>query len=144
MTTSQEIASKERFLKEYRRDSNPDTNDSRLLVSLRSIEFSEKTNGYLEVASDIYFSNLLYLLYIKKVTAGNDFETAKNKVKSVLIGELEKKRYSILTRAASLNEDTLDSVITERKLVLIDRAIYLLETDESDGVYCNYNVPDDR
>lgn len=144
MTTSQEIASKERFLKEYRRDSHTDTDDSRLLVSLHSIEFSEKTNGYFEVASDIYFSNLLYLLYIKKVTAGNDFETAKDRAKSVLISELEKRRYSILAKAISVNEDALDSVATGRRLILIDRAISLLETNKADDVYCNYNVPDDR
>ena len=144
MTTSQELASKERLMKEYRKNIYPGDEDFRLLISLHSIEFSKKTNGYFEVASDIFFSNLLYLLYIKRVTAGHDFETAKDKAKSVLISELEKKRYSILASAISENEETLESVVTGRKLILIDRAIFLLETKKDEDVYCNYDVPEDR
>ena len=142
MTRSQELSLKEGLMKEYRKDSYPGDEDSRLLISLHSIEFSKKTNGYFEVANDIFFSNLLYLLYIKKVTAGNDFETAKDRAKSVLISELEKKRYSILASAISENEETLDSVVTGRKLILIDRAISLLETNKDEDVYCNYDVPE--
>ncbi len=116
--------------------------DSKLLVSLHSIEFSRNNEGYFQVADDIFFSNLLYLLYIKKVAAGDDFETAKEKVKSVLLSQLERKKYDLIVNDIATDIESIDSTENERKLTLLNRAITLLETDKSDAVYCNFGVPE--
>ncbi|MDA8055251.1 MAG: hypothetical protein M0Z77_06320 [Thermoplasmatales archaeon] len=142
MSTEEWVLEKNGYVKNQGKSKNFSREESKLLVSLHSIEFTKNPEGYFQVASDIYFSNLLYLLYVKKVSAGNDFETAKERAKSVLVNQLEKKKYDILSKATIENENTLDSIKTGRKLMLLNRAISVLENEKSDGVYCNFNIPE--
>lgn len=142
MTTYKELETKDRILRSLREDQKNRTGDTKLLVSLHKIEFSTKVDGYFEVATDIFFSNLLYLLYIRNVVAGDDFETAKERAKFVLIDELEKKKYTLLARSTYRTEDPIDSFDTGRQIVMLDKALSVLETGKSDGIFCNYNVPE--
>lgn len=142
MSTYEDLGPSDRLLKLYKEDLRRGTDELKLLVSLHRIEFSPRTDEYLEVAADVYFSNLLYLLYIRKVAAGSDFEVAKDRAKFILISDLEKKKYNILKRAASMIEDSNESIKVGKQLVLIDKAIAVLETGESDGIFCNYNAPE--
>ena len=142
MTTYEEANERISLLKPYRESVKRTQGDANLLVSLHRIEFSMKKEDYFEVAPNVFFSNLLYLLYVKKVAAGNDFESAKERAKMVLINELEKRKYLLLSRTTLLNEDDIDSIESGRKLVLMDRAISFLETEKNDTVFCNCNVPE--
>ena len=56
----------------------------------------------------MFFSNLIYLLYIKKIVDGADLETDKEKNKSVLIKELERKKSLVLKRSSVRSTDALD------------------------------------
>jgi hypothetical protein len=113
--------------------------DTKLMVSLHSIEFSHRKEGYLEVANDVFFSNLIYLLYIKKIVAGADLETAKEKNKSVLIKELERKKSLVLKRSSVRSTDALDCGKTDRKLVLLNKAIFILKRDEKETAFGGFD-----
>jgi FAD synthase len=127
MTTYEEADERGRLLKPFRENLERVPEDTNLLVSLHKIEFSRKREDYFEIAPNVFFSNLLYLLYVKRVAAGNDFESAKERAKLLLINELEKRRYALLSRMTLLNEDEIDSLDAGRKLILMDRAISFLE-----------------
>lgn len=116
------------------------TDDTKLLLSLHSVDFSEKRVGYWEVASDIYFSNFIYLLYVRNVEAGKNFERAKEKTKSVLIYELEKKKYALLAKTAFQGDHFIDFDNTGRKLILLDRAISVLESCKSESAFPNCEI----
>lgn len=142
MSTEEWVLKRNTYTKNLLKKEKTKEDDSKLLVSLHSIEFSRNNEGYFQVADDIFFSNLLYILYIKKVAAGNDFETAKEKVKSVLLSQLERKKYDLIANEFPGDTEALDSLENERKVALLNRAITLLETEKSDAIYCNFGVPE--
>ncbi|MCL5789053.1 MAG: hypothetical protein M1290_01140 [Candidatus Thermoplasmatota archaeon] len=143
MTTYDGTEVRDRLLKPFKENLREQRENVNLLVSLHNIEFSSGREDYFEVVPNVFFSNLLYLLYVKKVTAGRDFESAKERAKVILIGALEKRKFALLSKTSILNEDEMDSIDTGRKLVLMDRAISYLENGKSEEVFCNYNVPED-
>ncbi len=143
MTTYDGTEVRDRLLKPFKENLREQRENVNLLVSLHNIEFSSGREDYFEVVPNVFFSNLLYLLYVKKVTAGRDFESAKERAKVILIGALEKRKFALLSNTSILNEDEMDSIDTGRKLVLMDRAISYLENGKSEEVFCNYNVPED-
>jgi hypothetical protein len=143
LTTYDGTEVRDRLLKPFKENLREQRENVNLLVSLHNIEFSSGREDYFEVVPNVFFSNLLYLLYVKKVTAGRDFESAKERAKVILIGALEKRKFALLSKTSILNEDEMDSIDTGRKLVLMDRAISYLENGKSEEVFCNYNVPED-
>ena len=112
--------------------------DTKLLVSLHEIEFSKEKDGYLEVATDIFFSRLLHLLYVRNVEAGKDFETAKEKAKTVLISQLEKKKQTLLTKSIFQSDNAKDYGIRGKRLFLLNKAISILEAYNGEQLYYNY------
>jgi hypothetical protein len=102
----------------------------KLLVSFSDVSFSSFDNGYYEVLPGVYFSTLLYILYVNDAKAGNDFENAKNKARKVLIDNLEKKRKTLIRTSRSL-KDSKTARIVKRKIQLIMTAISFLESQES-------------
>ncbi len=112
--------------------------DTKLLVSLHDIEFSKEKEGYLEVATDIFFSRLLHLLYVRNVEAGKDFETAKEKAKTVLISQLEKKKQTLLTKSVFQNDSAKDYGMRGKRLFLLNKAISILEAYNGEPPYFNY------
>ncbi|MEM0134749.1 MAG: hypothetical protein QXU18_05900 [Thermoplasmatales archaeon] len=143
LSTEEWVFEKDRLLKGERSKRRGFTEELNLLVSLHGIEFSGATEGYFQVANNIYFSNLLYLLYVKRVMAGHDFERAKEKAKQVLVSQLERRKYEIISRPSIQDDEILGNVDTGRKLTLLNRAISVLEAEKSDSIYCNYDVPED-
>jgi len=102
----------------------------KLLVSFSDVSFSSFDNGYYEVLPGVYFSTLLYILYVNDAKAGNDFENAKNKARKVLIENLEKKRKTLIRSSRSL-KDSKTARIIKRKIQLIMTAVSYLESQES-------------
>jgi len=102
----------------------------KLLVSFSDVSFSSFDNGYYEVLPGVYFSTLLYILYVNDAKAGNDFENAKNKARKVLIENLEKKRKTLIRTSRSL-KDSKTARIIKRKIQLIMTAVSYLESQES-------------
>jgi hypothetical protein len=102
----------------------------KLLVSFSDVSFSSFDNGYYEVLPGVYFSTLLYILYVNDAKAGNDFENAKNKARKVLIDNLEKKRKTLIRTSRSL-KDSKTARIIKRKIQLIMTAVSYLESQES-------------
>jgi hypothetical protein len=99
-----------------------------LLVSLSSICFSKKTkDGYFESAPHVFFSELLYLFYVKKVKGIKGFDTAREKAKAILISHLEKMKDEVLA-TETMKYDVYDGKEdVDRKLNLLDSAISVLE-----------------
>ncbi|MEM0167842.1 MAG: hypothetical protein QW515_04355 [Thermoplasmatales archaeon] len=99
----------------------------KLLVSFNDIEFSSFDNGYYEVIPGVFFSVLLYLLYVKNVKAGDKFELAKDKARAVLISDLEKKKEEIVASSKDVNSVKYASRSFKEKVYLLDRAISYLK-----------------
>ena len=139
MAIDEVVYANRRLLRVLGEDNERYEDDTKLMVSLHSIEFSQRIEGYLEVANNVFFSNLIYLLYIKKIAAGEDFEAAKEKNKSVLIKELERKKSLVLKRSSVRSTEALDCEKTDRKLVLLNKAIFILKRDEKETLFGGFD-----
>ena len=139
MAIDEVVYANRRLLRVLGEDNERYEDDIKLMVSLHNIEFSQRIEGYLEVANNVFFSNLIYLLYIKKIAAGEDFETAKEKNKSVLIKELERKKSLVLKRSSVRSTEALDCEKTDRKLVLLNKAIFILKRDEKETAFGGFD-----
>lgn len=99
----------------------------KLLISLHSIEFSDSSDGYYRLSKDIFISWLTFLLYIRKVSAGPDFERAKARTKDILLGEIEQEKMNILENFTySEIGDSPDIQEAYAKIDLLNRAISIL------------------
>ena len=139
MAIDEVVFANRKLLRVLGEDNERYKDDTKLMVSLHSIEFSQRKEGYLEVANDVFFSNLIYLLYIKKIAAGADLETAKEKNKSVLIKELERKKSLVLKRSSVRSTEALDRGKTDRKLVLLNKAIFILKRGEKETAFGGFD-----
>ncbi len=138
MTTYEDTLARDSFLVQIKRDNDLSGDDPQLMVSLHNIEFTKRIEGYFEVASDVFFSKLIYLLYIKRVGATEDFEKAKEKAKSILINELEEKKYNLLEKTASQPRESFDHGKMVKKLLLLNSAISILERERTDMLFNRY------
>jgi hypothetical protein len=90
-----------------------------LIVSMKSVGFSEMTDGYVEVFPGIFFSNLVYLLFVQNIRGGMDFEKAKYHAGESLVLEMKRIRGSL--------QDGGVTGRSRKRLILLDRAIAVLE-----------------
>lgn len=98
--------------------------ESELLVSLQKVEFSKMRPGFFKVAPNVFFSELVYLLYITKPAVSQEFERAREKVKHVLLSALGEKRDELMEMRLSGGMDGAGD--EGRKVELLDRAISIL------------------
>lgn len=119
------------FFRQIRSVRDSGEGKTKLLISFNKVEFSETTAGYHEVSANVFFSELTFLLYIRKVVAGRDFERVKRKARDFLLSQLENAKYKLSLRGDNQTNDAYrDEDESFRKLVLLDKAYSILENAE--------------
>jgi hypothetical protein len=102
----------------------------KLLISLHKIEFSNKTHGYYKLTTDIFVSGLTFLLYVRRVTAGDDFEKAKVRAKRVLLEQIEEEKLNLISESVDTSLGTLPKAEEIReKVALLDQALSIFKED---------------
>ncbi len=100
----------------------------KLLISFSKIEFSHETNGYYELARDIFVSGIPYLLYVKNIVVdvvGKDFDIVKQRARTVLLEEMKEKKMDLIS--TEVVNDSLQLKETMTKVKLLERAISILK-----------------
>jgi hypothetical protein len=102
----------------------------KLLISLHKIEFSNKTHGYYKLTTDIFVSGLTFLLYVRRVTAGGDFENAKVRAKRVLLDQIEEEKLNLISDSVNTGLGNLSKVEEVReKVALLDQALSIFKEE---------------
>jgi hypothetical protein len=102
----------------------------KLLISLHKIEFSNKTHGYYKLTTDIFVSGLTFLLYVRRVTAGRDFENAKVRAKRVLLDQIEEEKLNLISDSVNTGLGNLSKVEEVReKVALLDQALSIFKEE---------------